>query len=84
MAMCRTGGLLVFVLLGGIGCSARDDSLWYKPGRDYTMAEFKRDRDACTKGNVFDPGCMKARGWVAVNPDRSPPPPLTPSRRPGY
>lgn len=56
-----------------------DDSLWYKPGGNYTTAEFNRDRDGCMKDKKLDRECLKAKGWVPVSPDR--PAPGGPSTR---
>ncbi len=84
--MRRRGLLCVLaVLLGGAaGCASGDERLWYKPGGNYTTAEFNRDRDGCTKDKKLDPDCMKAKGWVPVSPDRPTPPPPLPSPRPRY
>jgi hypothetical protein len=73
-AVIRQWGLLAVVasiLL--IGCSSDRDRQWYKPNVNYTVDEFKRDRDACTgKDNVLDEQCMKQRGWVPLTSDREP------------
>lgn len=78
----RAWWVLAVVALSGVGCATTTEPLWYKPGRDYTTAEFNRDRDVCTKGKKFDQECMKAKGWVPVSPDR-PTPAATPSPQPG-
>ena len=57
-----------------VGCSSERDRQWYKPNANYTVDEFKRDRDACTKDNVLDEKCMKQRGWVPLTSDRAPAP----------
>ncbi len=87
--MVRKGAvcLIVGLFLGGFGCATTEEPLWYKPGKEYTTAEFNRDRDTCTKEKKLDHECMKARGWVPVSPDRPAPTPTTPSpgpRRGGY
>jgi hypothetical protein len=46
---------------------------WYKPGDNYTVAEFKQDRAACTKNKVLDEQCLKQHGWVPLSGDREPP-----------
>lgn len=78
--------LVALVLFGGAGCATTsDEPVWYKPGGEYTTAEFNRDRDQCTKAKKLDHECMKARGWVPVSPDRPPTattPGPAPSRRP--
>lgn len=56
-----------------VGCSSERDRQWYKPGANYTVAEFTRDRDECTKDRVLDEACMKRKGWVPLTSDREPP-----------
>ncbi len=80
---------LLGVLLG-IGfwrCTAEPERQWQKFGQPYTETEFQRDKAECTREGKLDVGCMRARGWVAVSPDRpassSPEPPKQP-RIPGY
>lgn len=62
--------LLVLLVGGTFGCASSDERLWYKPGGNYTTAEFNQDRDACTRGKKLDEECLKAKGWVTVSPDR--------------
>ena len=57
-----------------VGCSSERDRQWYKPNTNYTVDEFKRDRDGCTTGNTLDEQCMKERGWVPLTSDRAPAP----------
>lgn len=77
--------ILALLLLGGAGCASREEPLWYKPAKEYTTAEFNRDRDRCTKDKKLDIACMKARGWEPVSPDRpEPTPPTNPEKRPVY
>ena len=73
--MLTRGALfLLAVLLGSAaGCASLNEPVWYKPGGDYSTAEFNRDRDSCTRDKTLDPECMKAKGWVSVNPDRPTP-----------
>jgi hypothetical protein len=68
------------------GCSSERDRQWYKPGVNYTVAEFTRDRDECTQGRVLDEQCMKQRGWFPLTSDRSPEsgPPKPNTRGPKY
>lgn len=54
-----------------VGCSSERDRQWYKPGASYTVQDFTRDRDECTKGNVLDEQCLKQRGWFPLTSDRS-------------
>ena len=78
----RGAFFLLLLLLGStFGCALSDERLWYKPGGNYTTAEFNQDRDACTRGKKLDEECLKAKGWVPVNPDPTPTtPPPKPSR----
>lgn len=64
--------LVVAASLLPIGCSSERDRQWYKPGANYTVTEFNRDRDQCTKGRELDEQCMKQRGWVPLTSDREP------------
>ena len=72
----RYGLLLILaVSLLPIGCSSERDRQWYKPGVNYTVTEFTRDRDECTpKKGELDEQCMKQRGWVPLTSDREPAP----------
>jgi hypothetical protein len=81
----RCCALLLLAFLVPIGCSSERDRQWYKPGVNYTVAEFTRDRDECTKGRVLDEPCMKQKGWVPLTSDREPKtaPPANP-RGPRY
>jgi hypothetical protein len=80
--------LIAVVSLGPLGCSSERDRQWYKPGGNYTMAEFTRDRDGCTpKGRELDEQCMKQLGWVPLTGDREPavaPKPAQGPRGPRY
>jgi hypothetical protein len=64
--------LVLAASLLAVGCSSDRDRQWYKPGANYTVAEFNRDRDECTKGRELDEPCMKQRGWVPLSSDREP------------
>jgi hypothetical protein len=81
----RQWGLLLVVassLL--VGCSSERDRQWYKPNANYTMDEFKRDRDGCTKVNTLDEQCMKDRGWFPLTSDRPPAPKPPQNHGPRY
>ena len=73
-AVIPRGCLLFLIVLPVVlvGCSSERDRQWYKPGVNYTVAEFNRDRDDCTKDRVLDEQCMKERGWVPLTSDRGP------------
>lgn len=67
-----------------VGCSSEQDRQWYKPNVNYTVDEFKRDRDGCTKAKVLDEACMKERGWIPLTSDRPPAPKAQQNRGPRY
>lgn len=75
---------LALLLLNESGCSAQQERPWQKLGKDYTTAEFNRDRDSCTKEKKLDHACMKAKGWVLVSPDLPEPATASPPRRTPY
>jgi hypothetical protein len=74
-AVARRIFLLAVALLSVTGCASEPDKQWYKPGGNYTVAEFQRDQAACTKDKVLDEECLKARGWTALSADRDKGPP---------
>jgi len=74
---------LALLLLSESGCASKEEPLWQKLGKEYTTAEFNRDRDSCMKDKKLDQACMKAKGWVPVSPDRAEPAPIKdPEKRP--
>lgn len=77
--------LLIVSSVTLVGCSSEHDRQWYKPGTNYTTAEFNRDRDGCTTKNELNEQCMKEKGWVPLTSDRpadsGPKAPKTPSGR---
>jgi hypothetical protein len=75
-AVIRQWCLLIVVASGVlVGCSSERDRQWYKPNVNYSVGDFKRDRDSCTgKDNILDEQCMKDRGWVPLTSDRAAPP----------
>jgi len=76
-------GILALLLLSESGCASKEEPLWQKLGKEYTMAEFNRDRDSCMKERKLDYACMKAKGWEPVRPDRPEPAPIKdPEKRP--
>lgn len=60
--------LALLAALPVLGGCVTDEREWMKLNERYTVAEFQRDREACMKNGKIDDACMKARGWVAVNP----------------
>jgi hypothetical protein len=45
---------VIATMLSLVGCSTERDRQWYKPNTNYTVDDFKRDRDDCTTGNTLD------------------------------
>jgi hypothetical protein len=50
-----------------LGACASDEKEWMKVDSKYTVAEFRRDYAACSKGGKLDENCMQSKGWVAVS-----------------
>ncbi len=63
--------------------SLEPERQWYKPGGNYTVAEFRQDQTACTKNRVLDEECLKQRGWVPLSGDREAPARPQPTGRGG-
>jgi len=84
-AVIRQWCLLLVVASGLlVRCSSEQDRQWYKPNVNYTVDEFKRDRDGCTKDKALDEQCMKERGWVPLTSDRPAAPKAPEGRGPRY
>jgi hypothetical protein len=66
---------LALTVLSLAACASEQEKQWYKPGRNYTVAEFDRDQAECTKNKVLDEQCLKDRGWVAISADQDKGPP---------
>lgn len=62
--------LVIATMLSLVGCSTEHERQWYKPNVNYTVDDFKRDRDACTNGNTLDEQCLKERGWMPLTSDK--------------
>ena len=58
------------------GCTTSEEKQWYKPGVNYTMADFERDQAACMKNKVLDEDCLRERGWVTLSVDKNTIPPM--------
>ncbi len=67
----RTRAALLLGVLAAtvVACSAHDERQWYKPGGEYTVAEFKRDETACTVKKELDEACLRQRGWLPLGGD---------------
>lgn len=76
--------LLVVLIAGTLAACASAEKQWTKPGADYTVAEFQRDRAACEKDGKVDDDCLKQRGWVPLTPDAAPPSAQPPTTRGRY
>ena len=78
--------LLAITTLSVGGCASETAKQWYKPGDNYTVAEFQRDRTACTKNRVLDEACLRERGWVGISADedKGPAPISTSKGKSGY
>ena len=71
-AVTRPVLLLILALSPLVACSSLEpEKQWYKPGQSYTVADFERDRAACTKDRVIDEDCLKARGWASLSGDET-------------
>ena len=65
-----------------VGCSSERDRQWYKPNVNYTVDQFKQDRDQCTdKDHQVDEDCLKQRGWIPLTNDKVPTPALQPGKQ---
>jgi hypothetical protein len=62
--------MIAALLAASEACSPPPETRWLKPG-PYTSAEFHRDVEVCTRDGVLDHGCMEARGWVSVTPEKT-------------
>ena len=69
----RSSFLLLALVAAAAGCGTTETQ-WFKPGQNYTVAEFQRDHKACTKKGELDEGCMRQRGWVSLSGDAAPKP----------
>ncbi len=68
-AVARRIFLLAVLALSLTACASEPQKQWYKPGGNYTVAEFQRDETACTQNKVLDEECLKGRGWIAISAD---------------
>ena len=83
----RTAFPVLLAAFGAFACSASDGREWLKVDQKYTTQEFVRDHKACSRDGNPDEACMRARGWVPVNPsktDAAPPPDPVPRARGRY
>jgi len=65
----------MLIAVGGLlAACGGPEKQWYKPGVDYTVADFQRDRAACEKKNgEVDEDCLKQRGWTPLSADKDKP-----------
>ena len=75
--------LLLFAIALCFPACSEPEKQWYKPGVDYTVTDFQRDRAACEKGGKLDEDCLRERGWRPLSADKAPPtpPPSMPDRK---
>lgn len=59
---------MLVLVASALGGCVTDEREWMKLNERYTVADFQRDREACTSKGKLDDPCMRSRGWVAVNP----------------
>jgi hypothetical protein len=85
-AVARPILLLAATLSSLTACASEPERQWYKPGGNYTVAEFQRDQAACTKNRVLDEECLKGRGWISISADKEkgPAPVERPTGKPRY
>jgi len=76
--MTREFVMLVAAMCMLSGCGGTGDKQWYKPGVDYTVADFQRDRAACEKKGELDEECLKQRGWTPLSADKDKSAPAAP------
>ena len=60
---------LLAIALSLSACVPDQEKQWYKPGGNYTTAEFERDQASCTKDKKLDEDCLRALGWVSLSAD---------------
>ena len=74
------GLLLLMALVPLLPACASSEKQWYKPGVEYTTAEFRRDRTACEKNDKLDEGCLRQKGWVPLSTDAEKAAPVNPNQ----
>ena len=73
------GLVLLITLVPLVTACASQEKQWYKPGIEYTVTEFQRDRTACEKNGMLDEDCLRQRGWVPLSTDRDRAGPVNPN-----
>jgi hypothetical protein len=77
--------LVAATALSVSACASGPERQWYKPGGNYSVAEFQRDQAACTKNREVDEECLKTRGWIPISADKDKgPAPLAPVGKSRY
>jgi hypothetical protein len=72
--------LLTAVAVLVLGACASDERQWMKVNQPYSTQEFRRDFAECSARGSLDEICMRARGWVTVNPSKRETPTPEPER----
>ena len=68
--MVRQFSLLALTILSLAACASEPEKQWYRPGGNYTTADFRRDEADCTKNKRLDEECLRERGWIAISADQ--------------
>src|SRR5262245_44158880 len=76
----QTALIAVSVALALGACASDENKEWMKVDQRYTVAEFRRDYAACSRGATLDDACMRSKGWVAVSPGSGGPKSAEPAR----
>jgi len=71
-AVTRRLALLFLFSLAAVACESVPEKQWYRPTGSYTLADFRRDEQGCTRDRRLDEECLKARGWVPLSADVEP------------
>jgi hypothetical protein len=74
------GLILLLALVPLLPACASPEKQWYKPGVEYTVTDFRRDRTACEKSGKLDEECLRQRGWVPLSTDAERAAPVNPNQ----
>jgi hypothetical protein len=73
------GLMLLIAVVSVLSACASADKQWYKPGTEYTVTEFRRDRTVCEKNGKLDEECLRQKGWVPLSTDAEKAAPVNPN-----
>jgi hypothetical protein len=71
--------MLLIAIVPLLPACASNEKQWYKPGVEYTVTEFRRDRSACERNGTLDEPCLRQKGWVPLSTDAEKPAPVNPN-----